>query len=69
MAETLSAQQTQSKFSSLRDRLFTVLDRVWAKYRNVPARQAFSDATQAVKHTRAARRNRERFAMPRKTIE
>ena len=42
-----------------RDRLFTVLGLVWAKNRNMPARQAFSDATQAVKHTRAARRSRD----------
>ena len=45
-----------------RDRLFAVLDRVWDKNRNVPARQAFRDATQAVKHTRAARRSRERLS-------
>ena len=45
-----------------RDRLFAVLDRVWVKNRNVPSRQAFRDATQAVKRTRAARRSRERLS-------
>ncbi|MDO9117942.1 MAG: hypothetical protein Q7U39_08295 [Nitrospira sp.] len=35
-----------------RDRLFRVLDRVWAKNRTKPPRQAYRDATQAVKAVR-----------------
>ena len=41
-----------------RDRLFAVLDRVWAKNKQASARQASQDAAQAVKRTRAARRSR-----------
>ena len=45
-----------------RDQLFAVLDRVWAKNKTVPARQGLRDATQAVKHTRAARRSRRKLS-------
>lgn len=45
-----------------RDRLFAVLDRIWAKNRNIPARDARRDATQAVKQARAARRRRRRLS-------
>ncbi|MDH5497208.1 MAG: type II toxin-antitoxin system Phd/YefM family antitoxin [Nitrospira sp.] len=45
-----------------RNQLFAVIDRVWAKNKNVPARQALRDATQAVKHTRATRRSRRRLS-------
>lgn len=41
-----------------RDQLFAVLDRVWAKNKHMAAGQALRDATQAVKHTRAARPSR-----------
>lgn len=45
-----------------RDRLFAVLDRVWAKNKQASAREALHDATQAVKRTRAARRSRGRLS-------
>ncbi len=41
-----------------RDQLFAVIDRVWAKNKHVPARQALRDASQAVKHSRATLRSR-----------
>lgn len=43
-----------------RKQLFEVLDRVWAKNKKVPARQALQDATQAVKHSRTTRHTRRR---------
>jgi len=54
MVKTCSAKDAQKK----RDQLFAVIDRVWAKNKNVQARQALRDATQAVKQIRAARRSR-----------
>ena len=54
MVKPCSAKDAPQK----RNQLFAVIDRVWAKNKNVQARQALSDATQAVKHTRAARRSR-----------
>lgn len=45
-----------------RDRLFAVLDRVWAKNRKMPARDARHDASQAVKQARATRRSRGRLS-------
>lgn len=45
-----------------RNRLFAVLDRIWAKNKNVPARDARRDAAQAVKQARAARRRRRRLS-------
>ena len=54
MVKTFSVKDAAKK----RDQLFAVIDRVWAKNKNVQARQALRDAIQAVKHIRAARRNR-----------
>lgn len=43
-----------------REKLFGVLDRIWSRNRTRSARQAYRDATQAVKAFRATRRNRRR---------
>ncbi|MBI5410362.1 MAG: type II toxin-antitoxin system Phd/YefM family antitoxin [Nitrospirae bacterium] len=39
-----------------REKLFAVLDRIWARNRTQPARQAYRDASQAVTEFRATRR-------------
>lgn len=43
-----------------REKLFGVLDRIWARNRARPARQAYRDASQAVKEFRATRQARRR---------
>jgi len=43
-----------------REKLFVVLDRIWARNRTRPARQAYRDASQAVKEFRATRQARRR---------
>ena len=48
------------RYQTLVRKRFSALDRVWAKNRNVPARQALRDATQAVSEVRTASRNRKR---------
>jgi len=45
-----------------REKLFGVLDRIWARNRTKPARQASRDASQAVKEFRATRRTRRRVS-------
>lgn len=44
-----------------REKLFGVLDLIWAKNRKRSARQAYRDASQAVKEFRATRRARRRL--------
>lgn len=41
-----------------REKLFSVLGRIWAKNRTRPARQAYRDASQAVKEFRVTRQAR-----------
>ena len=48
------------RYQALVKKRFSVLDRVWARNRNIPARQAYRDATQAVADVRTARRSRKR---------
>ena len=43
-----------------RDRLFNVVDRIWAKNRSKPARQAYRDATEAVTKVRGTSQARRR---------
>lgn len=49
MVKTLSEKQAKK-----REKLFGVLDRIWARNRTRPARQAYRDASQAVKEFGAA---------------
>jgi prevent-host-death family protein len=44
-----------------RKQLFGVLDRIWSRNRNKPARQAYRDASQAVTQVRTARQRRRRL--------
>lgn len=46
------------RYQALVKKRFSVLDRVWARNRNIPARQAYRDATHAVADVRASRRSR-----------
>ena len=63
--EPVAAMMPFDRYQALtekRNRLFAVIDRVWAKNKNVSAPQAIRDATQAVKHSRATRRSRRRLS-------
>lgn len=43
-----------------REKLFGILDRIWTRNRARPARQAYLDASRAVREFRATRRTRRR---------